>query len=121
VYAGLAGRERRKRALAALDSVGLADRADHHPSQLSGGQQQRVAIARALVSSPALILADEPTGALDTSTSEDVMRLLERLNRERQITVVLVTHEPDIAAWARRSVRFRDGLVIEDRPRLEAA
>jgi putative ABC transport system ATP-binding protein len=116
VYAGVGGRERRRRARAALEAVGLGDRIGHHPSQLSGGQQQRVAIARALVSEPALILADEPTGALDTTTSEEVMRLLHGLNRQRGITVVLVTHEADIAAWADRTIRFRDGLVVEDRP-----
>jgi putative ABC transport system ATP-binding protein len=115
LYAGVGARERRRRAIAALESVGLGERAGHHPSQLSGGQQQRVAIARALVTEPALILADEPTGALDTTTSEEVMRLLTRLNREQHITVVLVTHEADIAAWADRVIRFRDGLVIEDR------
>ena len=113
-YAGVPRGERRRRARAALEAVGLADRLDHHPNQLSGGQQQRVAIARALVNEPALILADEPTGALDTATSEEVMRLLQGLNRQKGITIVLVTHEAEIAAWARRIVRFRDGRVVED-------
>jgi putative ABC transport system ATP-binding protein len=116
VYAGVGTRARRARARAALAAVGLADRASHQPSQLSGGQQQRVAIARALVSDPALILADEPTGALDTTTSEEVMRLFARLNHEQGLTIVIVTHEADIAAWSKRVIRFRDGVVIEDRP-----
>jgi putative ABC transport system ATP-binding protein len=96
-----------------LEQVGLKDRMDHHPRQLSGGQQQRVAIARALVNNPTILLADEPTGALDSKTSEEVMRLFTRLNGEG-ITVILVTHEPDIANWARRRIVFRDGKVIED-------
>jgi putative ABC transport system ATP-binding protein len=108
LYAGLTARERRGRARARLESVGLADRESHHPSQLSGGQQQRVAIARALVNDPAVILADEPTGNLDTRTSVEVLALLQRLNREG-LTIVLVTHEPDIAAYASRSLTFRDG------------
>jgi len=113
-YAGVPRGERRRRARAALESVGLGERLDHHPNQLSGGQQQRVAIARALVNDPALILADEPTGALDTATSEEVMKLLQRLNRQKGITIVLVTHEAEIAAWADRIVRFRDGRVVEE-------
>ncbi|MBP2233255.1 putative ABC transport system ATP-binding protein [Azospirillum agricola] len=115
VYAGVPARERRSRALARLAEVGLADRAWHQPSQLSGGQQQRVAIARALVNDPLLILADEPTGALDSRTSVEVMALFQAFNA-RGITVVLVTHESDIAAFARRTLRFRDGRLIDDRP-----
>jgi putative ABC transport system ATP-binding protein len=114
VYAGVKAAERRTRALAALQRVGLGARADHAPNQLSGGQQQRVAIARALVNQPSLILADEPTGALDSKTSEDVMALLAELHRQG-LTVVLVTHETDIAAWAQRVLVFRDGRVVEDR------
>jgi len=113
VYAGVNGGTRRKRALAALQQVGLGERSSHTPSELSGGQQQRVAIARALVNQPQLILADEPTGALDSQTSEDIMRLLTDLNRQG-LTVVLVTHESDIAAWARRRIVFRDGLMVQD-------
>ena len=114
VYAGVRASERRARALDALQRVGLGDRSHHTPSELSGGQQQRVAIARSLVNQPQLILADEPTGALDSQTSEDIMRLLKDLN-EHGITIVLVTHENDIAAWARRRIVFRDGMVIEDK------
>ena len=106
--------ERRRRAMARLTEVGLAERAHHHPQQLSGGQQQRVAIARALVNEPALILADEPTGALDTRTSFELMGLLQQLNRTG-MTVVLVTHERDVAAFASRIVSFRDGRVVDDR------
>jgi ABC-type lipoprotein export system ATPase subunit len=113
VYAGIKAAQRRSNALAALQRVGLGQRAQHTPSELSGGQQQRVAIARALVNHPALILADEPTGALDSQTSEDIMRLLTDLNRQG-MTVVIVTHENDIAAWARRKVVFRDGTMVED-------
>jgi putative ABC transport system ATP-binding protein len=113
LYAGVKAAARRERALAALARVGLAERASHSPSELSGGQQQRVAIARALVNQPQLILADEPTGALDTKTSEDIMRLLTELNAQG-MTVVIVTHETDIAAWARRKLVFRDGLIVED-------
>ena len=105
--------ERRKRAMASLESVGLAERYHHVPSQMSGGEQQRVAIARALVTDPVLILADEPTGNLDTKTSDDVMELFEGLHQKGQ-TIVLVTHEPDIALKCRRIVLFRDGLVIAD-------
>ena len=113
VYAGVKAVERRERAMAALQRVGLGDRHGHTPSELSGGQQQRVAIARALVNQPQLILADEPTGALDTKTSEDIMHLLTDLNHQG-MTVVIVTHEADIAAWARRKLVFRDGQIIED-------
>jgi putative ABC transport system ATP-binding protein len=121
LYSGASAVERRRRAQAALDRVGLADRAHHHPSQLSGGQQQRVAIARALVGEPRIILADEPTGNLDSRTSLDVMSLLQTLG-DSGITVVLVTHEPDIAAFASRVVEMRDGLVRSDarRPALRA-
>jgi putative ABC transport system ATP-binding protein len=114
LYCGVPAAERERRAAARLAEVGLAERGHHHPSQLSGGQQQRVAIARALVNDPVLILADEPTGALDTLTSCEVMALLQQLNR-RGMTVVLVTHERDIAEFARRVVTFRDGRVVEDR------
>lgn len=113
VYAGVKSPDRRARALAALQTVGLGERWQHTPSELSGGQQQRVAIARALVNQPQLILADEPTGALDSKTSEDIMRLLSGLNAQG-MTVVLVTHEADIAAWARRRLVFRDGQIVED-------
>jgi len=113
LYAGVPGAERRVRALESLQRVGLAERASHTPAELSGGQQQRVAIARALVNRPQLILADEPTGALDSQTSEDIMRVLAALNAQG-MTVVLVTHEPDIASWARRRIVFRDGHIVED-------
>jgi len=107
--------ERRKRALAALDAMGLSDRAEHHPSQLSGGQQQRVAIARALVNEPSMILADEPTGNLDTATSIEVMQILQDLRERRAITIVLITHEPDIAAYGTRIIAMRDGAIISDK------
>ena len=113
LYAGLSGRERRARARARLTAVGLADREAHHPSQLSGGQQQRVAIARALVNDPAVVLADEPTGNLDSRTSVELLALMQRLNREG-LTIVLVTHEPDIAAYASRVLSFRDGRLRGD-------
>jgi putative ABC transport system ATP-binding protein len=114
LYCGVPADERDRRAAARLTEVGLAERGHHHPAQLSGGQQQRVAIARALVNDPVLILADEPTGALDTQTSCEVMALLQQLNA-RGLTVVLVTHEHDIAEFAHRVVSFRDGRVVEDR------
>ena len=113
VYAGVAAPERQARALEALRIVGLGERTGHTPAELSGGQQQRVAIARALVNQPVMVLADEPTGALDSQTSEDIMRLLTQLNAQG-ITVVLVTHEADVAAWARRRIVFRDGAIVED-------
>src|ERR1051325_10219499 len=112
IYAGVPAAERAQRSRAALATVGLAYREDNHPSQLSGGQQQRVAIARALVNNPSMLLADEPTGNLDTRTSLDVMGVFQRLNRESGITVVLVTHEPDIAAFADRIITVRDGRIV---------
>jgi putative ABC transport system ATP-binding protein len=115
LYAGnIRAVERRERAIGALKAVGLGDRIDHHPNQLSGGQQQRVAIARALVNNPTLLLADEPTGNLDTKTSIEVMGIFQRLNIERGITIVLVTHEADIAEYGTRIITFRDGVVLSD-------
>ncbi|MCL6481982.1 MAG: ABC transporter ATP-binding protein [Firmicutes bacterium] len=114
IYAGLSPAERHSRALAALERVGLADRAHHFPSQLSGGQQQRVAIARALVNSPSILLADEPTGNLDSRTSVEIMDILQFLNEEEGLTVVLVTHEHDIAQYAKRVLEFRDGRIRKD-------
>ncbi len=114
LYAGVSPEERDRRARTALEMVGLSERADHTPSELSGGQQQRVAIARALVNDPSIILADEPTGNLDTRSSEDIMRVFQSLNQEHGITVLIVTHEPDIANWTRRIITFRDGRVVED-------
>jgi len=108
--------ERHRRAKEMLEAVGLGERSDHHPNQLSGGQQQRVAIARALINNPSILLADEPTGNLDTRTSIEVMGLFQRLNVERGITVLLITHEVDIAEYGTRIVTFRDGLVVADRP-----
>ena len=121
MYRGVPAAERRRLALAALDKVGLADRANHDPNELSGGQQQRVAIARAIVTRPQVMLADEPTGNLDTRTSEDVMNLLTGLNRDDGITIVMVTHEPDMAAYADRIIHFRDGHIAAEGLTVEAA
>ncbi len=114
LYAGVSGRERHQRAAQALDLVGLDDRKEHKPNELSGGQQQRVAIARSLINRPKLILADEPTGNLDTKTSQEIMDLLQRLNREQGITIVFVTHDPEIAEYCNRVIRFRDGRIERD-------
>jgi putative ABC transport system ATP-binding protein len=116
VYMGVGRRERRQRSIAALELVGLGDRLHHRPNELSGGQQQRVAIARALVTSPAIIMADEPTGNLDSKSSEEIMGIFQGLNEEQGITVIFVTHEPDIAQHTRRVVRLADGVIVEDRP-----
>ncbi|HZV81891.1 MAG TPA: ABC transporter ATP-binding protein [Geobacteraceae bacterium] len=113
IYSGVSARERHSRALAALEQVGLQGKENNHPSQLSGGQQQRVAIARALVNSPAVILADEPTGNLDSATSDEIMHLFTSLNRQG-ITIIMVTHEHDVAAYAGRQITFRDGKIIKD-------
>jgi len=114
IYSALPFRERHQRAREALASVGLAGREEHHSNQLSGGQQQRVAIARALVNKPSIILADEPTGNLDTKTSLEIMQLLTQLNEEQQMTIILVTHEADISRFTRRIILFKDGQVIQD-------
>jgi putative ABC transport system ATP-binding protein len=114
IYAGISMEERESRAKDSLARVGLADRSHHHPSQLSGGQQQRVAIARALVNRPAILLADEPTGNLDSRTSVEIMDILQSLNRDSGLTVALVTHEPDIAQYAKRVLEFRDGKIKKD-------
>jgi len=113
LYSGIHARDRRPRARTKLEAVGLGDREDHHPAQLSGGQQQRVAIARALINNPVLVLADEPTGALDSRTSVEIMALFQDLNKSG-ITIVLVTHEPDVARYAGRNLTFRDGRLIRD-------
>lgn len=113
-YAGESGPAVRQKALLALEMVGLADFAHHRPNQLSGGQQQRVAIARAVVGSPLVILADEPTGALDTQNSAEVMEIFQQLNRRQGVTVIIVTHEPEVAAYCRRKILMRDGLIVSD-------
>jgi len=119
VYQGVSARERHRRAQKSLELVGMADRVDHEPNELSGGQQQRVAIARALVTEPNVLLADEPTGNLDTQRSHEILRLLVRLNLERGLTILMVTHDADMARYAHRVVRFRDGRVesITENPR----
>ncbi|HNL89760.1 MAG TPA: ATP-binding cassette domain-containing protein, partial [Nitrospira sp.] len=113
-YRGVSIKEQRQRAAAALQRVGLAGREQHYPSQLSGGQQQRVAIARALVGAPSILFADEPTGNLDTTSSREIMGILDTLNREDGITIILVTHEPDIAAYASRELTMKDGQIVQD-------
>jgi putative ABC transport system ATP-binding protein len=112
IYRGVGRGERRERAREALAAVGLSDRENHTPGELSGGQQQRVAIARAIVTSPRVLLADEPTGNLDTARSHEVMELITRFNRERNLTILMVTHEPDMAVYARRQIHFLDGLIV---------
>ncbi len=114
LYNGKPNRDGKERARPALHSVGLAGREDHHPSQLSGGQQQRVAIARALINDPQIILADEPTGALDSRTSVEIMGIFQKLNRESGMTIIVVTHEPDIAEYSNRIMRFKDGHLVSD-------
>ncbi|MGB8599463.1 MAG: ATP-binding cassette domain-containing protein, partial [Burkholderiales bacterium] len=114
LYAGISRAERKKRAAEALKKTGLEKYVNSLPNRLSGGQQQRVAIARALVNNPELILADEPTGNLDTQTSADIMNLFKKLNGDAGMTIVVVTHEPDIAAYSKRMIRFRDGRVVHD-------
>jgi putative ABC transport system ATP-binding protein len=116
LYAGVSTAERQRRSRIALGEVGLSDRARNMPNQLSGGQQQRVALARALVNNPSIILADEPTGALDTRTSVEVMEIFQRLNQEKKLTVIIVTHEPDVAKYAERIVHVRDGRISSDEP-----
>jgi putative ABC transport system ATP-binding protein len=114
IYARTSRTQRKDRAQKALSEVGLVGREHHHPSQLSGGEQQRVAIARALVNQPSIILADEPTGNLDSKTSVEIMGIFQRLNRDLGITIIMITHEPDIALYAKRNIHFRDGRVVDD-------
>ncbi len=116
IYAGVSAFQRREKARHALSQVGLEERSFHHPSQLSGGEQQRVAIARAMVNHPSILLADEPTGNLDTKTSEEIMVIFQRLNQEMGITIIMVTHEAEIASFAKRIILFRDGKVVNDHP-----
>ena len=116
LYAGIGARERHRRAKEALTRMGLEERLNHEPSQLSGGQQQRVAIARGIVNKAPILMADEPTGNLDSKTSDEIMRLFQKLNDDEGITIILVTHEPDVAAFAKRQLLFRDGLILEDKP-----
>jgi putative ABC transport system ATP-binding protein len=116
IYAGMRAGERHRLSREALERVGLGDRNDHIPSQLSGGQQQRVAIARALVNHPSILLADEPTGNLDTRTSVEIMQIFQELNDKDNLTIILVTHEPDIAGYSKRTIVFRDGRIIRDQP-----
>jgi len=115
IYAGASTRKRKEMAQKALSEVGLAGREHHHPRQLSGGEQQRVAIARALVNQPSIILADEPTGNLDSKTSIEIMGIFQRLNRNLGITIIMITHEPDIALYGKRNIHFKDGVVVDDR------
>jgi putative ABC transport system ATP-binding protein len=118
VYAGTPTSKRKEMAMKALSEVNLRGRGHHHPSQLSGGEQQRVAIARALVNEPSILLADEPTGNLDSKTSDEIMSIFQRLNREVGITIIMITHEPDIAAFAKRDILFKDGKIVDDHKNL---
>ena len=118
VYASTPTSKRKETAQKALSEVGLEGRGHHHPSQLSGGEQQRVAIARALVNQPSILLADEPTGNLDSKTSDEIMSIFQRLNREKGITIIMITHEPDIAAFAKRNILFKDGKIVDDHKNL---
>jgi putative ABC transport system ATP-binding protein len=118
VYAGTPTSKRKEMAQKALSEVNLMGREHHHPSQLSGGEQQRVAIARALVNRPSILLADEPTGNLDSKTSDEIMGIFQRLNREMGITIIMITHEPDIAAFAKRNILFKDGRIVDDHKNL---